>query len=61
MKRATTKPSACIEDLLHACYLALEEIEEWVAVTGPLDPDEHRKTFEATAALKDAIAKAEGR
>ena len=61
MKSRTTTPPACLEDLLHACYLALEEIEEWVAVMGPLDPDELRKTFEATAALKDAIAKAEGR
>ena len=61
MKSRTTTPPACLEDLLHACYLALEEIEEWVQVMGPLDHEEHPNTFEAIAALKDAIAKAEGR
>jgi hypothetical protein len=53
--------TAAAPDLFYACYLAYEEIAEWMRVMGPLDPEEHRKTFDAIAALKDAIAKAEGR
>lgn len=49
------------DDLLYASRLALEDLEDWTGIMGPLDPEEHRQTFDAIEALQAAIAKADGR
>ena len=49
---------AASKDLLYAAYLAIEEIEQWVAVMGG---SEDERTAAAIEALREAIDRAEGK